>query len=193
MQSERITASAARETARAPRPGVAGGRRIETSDPRADGRRRVVVLTRNGVTIARSIGGVFMNIALRPDAFEGVVLRMRGPTDGCFHYQIELRHRDPDLCVTLWEADDDRDIQAEWRLWARFLGAPTLVEREAGRADPDRPRLGAVAIAPSGPRRRGRTIAGRRPRFLTRRKIGAPSKAPPSRGREIFPGAKAGR
>jgi uncharacterized protein DUF6101 len=193
MQSERTTADAERQTARAPRPGVAGTRRLEAPDARADGRRRVIVLGRDGVVIARSIGGAFMTIGLRPDAFQGVVLRMRGLTEGGFQYQIELRHRDPDLCVTLCEADDDREIEAEWRLWAKFLGVPTLVEREAGRADPDRPRLGAVAIAPIGPRRRGRTITARRPRFLTRRKTGAPAKAPPSRGREIFPGAKADR
>jgi len=193
MQSQMDLADAAFGTARAPRPGAAGPRRIEATDARADGRRRVVVLGRDRVVIARSVGGVFMNIALRPGAFRGVALRLRDLTDGVFHYDVRLLHRDPDLCVTLHEADDDREIEAEWRLWARFLGVPTLVEREDGRAEPDRPRLGAVVIAPGGLRRRGRTITARRPRFLTRRKVGGPVPATFARGRGLFPGSKAER
>jgi hypothetical protein len=89
-------------------------------------------------------------------------------------------HADPDLCLTLAEADDDRDINAEWRLWARALGLPTLVERVEGRAEPDRPTLGKVVVRRPAPRRRGKTIASRRPRFLTRRKVGRPMLGAPA-------------
>ena len=178
---------------RAPRPGEAGAVRIEAIDARADGGRRVVSLSGDRVAIARSLGGVFMTLTLAPSAFHGVVLRLRGLADGVFHFQILLVHRDPDLCVTLLEAEDDSEILAEWRLWAKFLGVPALVEREENRAVPERPHLGAVAIAPVGPRRRGRTVTRRRPRFLTRRKLGGPVKAAPACGRQLFPGSKAER
>ena len=85
-----------------------------------------------------------------------------------------LVHVDPDLGVTLAETNDDSEIQAEWRLWARALGLPALVERAEGRDEPDQQLLGRVAIRPSAPRRRGKTILARRPRFLARRKLGRP-------------------
>ena len=124
MQAERSKALPGVAAASAPKPGVAEPRRIEVSDPRADGRRRVVLLARDRVVIARSVGGVFMHIAMTPNAYRGVVLRMSALRDGVFHYQIQLAHRDADLSVTLLEASDDSEARAEWRLWARFLGLP---------------------------------------------------------------------
>ncbi|MGO8799612.1 MAG: DUF6101 family protein [Roseiarcus sp.] len=195
MQAERSEINPGAESLRAPRPGFAEPRRIEACDPRADGRRRVVVLARDRVSIARSVAGVFMHIVMTPSAYRGVVLRLSGLRDDGFHYEIQLAHRDPDLCVTLHEATDDTEIQAEWRLWAKFLGLPTLVEREEGRAEPEAPRLGGIAIAPARARRRGKTMTCRRPRFLMRRKTGRLDCARRSPGdrREIFPGSKQDR
>jgi hypothetical protein len=179
----------------APKPGVADPRRIEVCDPRADGRRRVVLLARDRVVIARSVAGVFMQIAMTPNAYRGVVLRLSALQDGSFHYEIRLAHRDPDLSVTLQEASDDSEIRAEWRLWARFLGLPALVEREEGCAEPESAHLGEIAVAQAQARRRGKTMMSRRPRFLTRRKTGrldASHRLPPG-SRVMFPGSKEGR
>jgi hypothetical protein len=191
MPSERSTAISGAERLTAPKPGVAEPRRIEASDPRADGRRRVVLLARDRVVIARSVAGVFMHIAMAPNAYRGVVLRLNALTDDVFHYEIRLTHRDPDLSVTLHEAIDDSEIQSEWRLWARFLGLPTLVEREEGRAEPEDAHLGEIAIAATLARRHGKTINSRRPRFLVRRKTGRldPDRASLKGAREIFPGS----
>jgi hypothetical protein len=178
----------------APKPGVGEPRRIVASDPRADGRRREILLARGRVQIARSVAGVRMNISLAASAYRGVVLRLRGLEDERFTYEIELAHSDPDLSVTLLEAADDSDIQAEWRLWAKFLGLPTLVEREEGCVEPDSVRLGELVIGQRKPRRRGGAMARRRPRFLTRRKIGRGPTGPSLAGsRQIFPGSKEGR
>jgi Family of unknown function (DUF6101) len=179
----------------APKPGAAAPRRIEAIDPRADGQRRVVLLGRDRVEIARCVGGVYMHITLAPDAYRGVVLRLSGARDNSFHYEVCLAHRDPDLSVTLLEADDDNVVHAEWRLWARFLRLPTLVERVDGHPEPELPRLGEVVIASPGPRRRGRTITSRRSRFLVRRKIGRPELAvgPVEPARELFSGSKQSR
>lgn len=176
----------------APKPGVAAPRRIEVGDPRADGRRRVVVLAPDCVKIARSVAGVFMHIAVPPKAYRGVALRLKALSEAGFHYEIELSHRDPDLCVKLHEAVDDSEIRAEWRLWAKFLGVPALVEREDRGAEPAEPRLGEIVIGRVRARRRGRAMRARRPRFLVRRKTGArgPMCRLPAERREIFPGWK---
>ena len=195
MQPERSHPFLSLEALRAPRPGFAGPRRIEACDPRADGRRRVVLLARDRVVIARSVAGVFMHIAMTPNSYRGVVLRLTTLEDGIFHYEIRLAHRDPDLSVTLHEANDDSEIRAEWRLWARFLGLPALVEREEGCTEPDSAHLGEVAVTPTRARRRGKTITSRRPRFLTRRKTGrldASHRLPPG-SRVMFPGSKEDR
>ena len=195
MQAERsnVLAGAARESA--PKPGSAAPRRIEATDPRADGRRRIILLRRDRVEIARSIAGVYMHLTISPSAYRGVVLRLTGMKDQRFQYEVLLTHRDPDLNIVLAEADDDSEIQAEWRLWARFLRLPTLVEREDGRAEPELARLGKVAIAPPGPRRRGKALTSRRARFLVRRKTGRPelATAPSEAPSEIFPGSKQDR
>lgn len=195
MPAERSNALATTALQTAPKPGSAAPRRIETADPRADGRRRIVLLARDRVEIARSVGGVYMHLTIAPNAYRGVVLRLTGARDNAFQYEVLLAHRDPDLSILLAEADDDSEIQAEWRLWARFLRLPTLVEREDGCPEPELTRLGAVSIAPPGPRRRGKALTARRARFLVRRKMGRPelTLAPFEAPSEIFPGSKQDR
>ena len=149
-------------------------RRFAAPDPRADGRRRFVRLDGDKVAIDRVVGGVFMRVTVPTSAYRGVALRVIDARDDGFAYEIRLVHADPDLGVTLAETRDDSEIQAEWRLWARVLGLPALVERAEGSDEPDQQLLGRVAVRPSTPRRRGRTILARRPRFLARRKRGRP-------------------
>jgi len=175
----------------APKHSAFAPRRFAAPDPRADGRRRLVRLDRDNVVIARVVAGVSMNVTVATSAYRGVMLRVAGARDDGFCYEIRLVHADPDLCVALGQADDDWDVQAEWRLWARVLGLPTLVERVEGRDEPDRPMVGKVAARRPAPRRRGKTIAARRARFLTRRKVGRPELGAlvVERVRELFGGA----
>src|SRR5579863_5396757 len=194
MELERNLVAMGGEQRPAPLPGAFEPRRLVVNDPRADGRRREITLARGRVEIQRSVAGVRMNISLAASAYRGVVLRLRDATNERFAYEVELAHQDPDLCVTLLEAEDDDEVQAEWRLWARYLGLPTLVEREEGRAEPDAARLGEITIGDRKPRRRGGAMARRRARFLTRRKVGRGATGLSLAGsREIFPGSKEGR
>jgi hypothetical protein len=149
-------------------------RRFAAPDARADGRRRFVRLDGDKVAIDRVVGGVFMRVTVPTSAYRGVALRVIDARDSGFAYEIRLLHADPDLSVALAETSDDSDIQAEWRLWARVLGLPALVERAEGDGKPDQELLGRVAVRPPAPRRRGKTILARRPRFLARRKLGRP-------------------
>jgi hypothetical protein len=175
----------------APKHGAFAPRQFAAPDARADGHRRLVRLDADNVIIARAVAGVPMNVTVPTSAYRGVVLRLAGVRDDAFSYEVRLVHADPDLCVTLAEADDDWDINAEWRLWARAFGLPTLVERVEGREEPDRPMLGKVVARGPAPRRRGKTIAARRARFLTRRKVGRPELCAHviEGARELFGGA----
>jgi len=149
-------------------------RRFDAPDPRADGRRRTVRLDGDKVAIHRVVAGVSMRVTVPTSAYRGVALSVVDARDGGFAYAIRLVHTDPDLAVTLAETRDDSDVQAEWRLWARALRLPAMVERVEGLDEPDQQLLGRVAVRPPSPRRRGKAILCRRPRFLARRKVGRP-------------------
>ena len=105
------------------------------------------------VAIDRVVGGVSMRVTVPTSAYRGVALRVVDARGDGFAYEIRLVHADPDLSVALAETNDDSDIQAEWRLWARVLGLPALVERAEGRDEPDqaaaRPRRDQAARAAS--------------------------------------------
>ena len=158
----------------APLPGSRGTRRLEVSDSRADERRRVVLVARDRVVIARSVAGVFMRIQLTPRAYRGILLRLATLDDAGFHYEIRLAHQDPDLDVLLAQCEDEAEAHAEWDLWSRFLELPTLVERVEGACQPARSMIGEVIASEPRPRRRGGGLGTRRARFLTRRKVGRP-------------------
>jgi uncharacterized protein DUF6101 len=147
--------------------------RIEAWDPRSDNGRRVVDLAREAVIIRRAVAGVPMAIRIASRAYRGVALRITGLEDGCFHYQVTLLHSDPDLSVPLAEGDDQATAEAQWRDWVGFLGLPAF----GGRTDSGivQVNIGGVDLARRLPslRRRGRIVT-RRPRFLTRRKVGGP-------------------
>ena len=148
--------------------------RIETCDPRSDNRRRVVDLAREAVIIRRAVAGVPMAIRVACSAFRGVALRITGLEDGRFHYEVKLLHRDPDLSVPLAEGDDQAAAEAQWRDWVGFLGLPAFVGRtESGVVQVN---IEGVELARRLPslRRRGGAVTSRRPRFLTRRKVGGP-------------------
>jgi hypothetical protein len=132
----------------------------------------VVMVARERIVIARSVGGVFMRIALKPRDYRGVLLSLTGLDGAGFRYEIRLAHSDPDFGVLLAELHDRNEAEAAWRDWARYLGLPELVERIEGVVEDARPKLGALVVGKPGLRRRGRALRSRRARFLTRRKIG---------------------
>jgi hypothetical protein len=175
----------------APKHSVLMPRSFAAPDPRADGHRRVVHLDCDNVAIARVVSGVFMNVTVPTRAYRGVMLRIAGARKDGFSYEIRLVHADPDLCLPLVETNDDWNVEAEWRLWARALGLPALVERVEGLDETDRPMFGQIAVCPPAPRRRGKAITSRRARFLTRRKVGRPELCVPvgKGARELCGGA----
>ena len=100
---------------------------------------------------------------------------------------VELLHRDPALTLPLVVADEPEDIAADWQAWGRALNLPLLVIGQDGSvsaaARPDRRRR---RLRRPKPRRRHSFFAGRRPRFLTRRKTGRGRPTERFEGREII-------
>jgi hypothetical protein len=133
-----------------------------------------------------------MAIRVSSSAYRGVTLRVAALRDGRFHYEVKLLHRDPDLSVSLAKGCDRAAIEARWRDWVGFLRLPALVGRsDANDAEVG---LGVSDLAGRKPslRRRGAATRSRRPRFLTRRKVGGLALIPPIHAdpRVLFPGSK---
>jgi hypothetical protein len=135
-----------------------------------------VILDGTMVQVCRRLpSGIPMAMRLPMAAFEGVAVRMSddpSDPDGEGLVILELLHRDPHLSLPLSVARDLDDVVADWKAWARVLMLPKLLVETDGSWRSLETRLGAVEVAPVKPRRRRSILAGRRPRFLTRRKVG---------------------
>lgn len=146
--------------------------RFAVPDAGADGGERRILLDRGEVMVARQVKRTAMNLRLPMNSFRGVAVRLLpGMEDSADRIAIILAHRDRALDVTLYEADHDADVVAEWQQWAATLGLPLLIEELDGRLSEPYARLGQVKLGTPRPRRR-RSFLARRPRFLMRRKSG---------------------
>jgi len=167
------------------------------SDPRS-GRAMgpaAVFLEKHMASICRRLpSGIPMAMRLPMAAFEGVAVRMvpetigaDGVGDGDGLAVVELMHRDPQLSLPLCMARDLAEIAADWKAWARVLGLPMLLVEVDGSWRAIESRIGGVVVDRVKPRRARSVMKGRRPRFLTRRKVGSmPAEPLIHRGREMF-------
>lgn len=153
--------------------------RFAVADRACEGGQRSVVLDSERVVLARRLGPIAMKIALPVSSYRGVALRIVPAEDAANdRVSVLLAHRDRALDVELFDACDDSDVIAEWRLWATTLGLPLLIEGEGGHLIAAESRIGAVLVSRARPRRRHALLAGRRPRFLTRRRTGIMPQVP---------------
>jgi hypothetical protein len=148
--------------------------RFAVSDKTADGRERIVELSRERVVLRRAVSGIKMAVNLPVAAYLGVAVRMEPPQgDVAGTVSIVLEHRDSALSLPLFSATEGTDIVAEWQSWARVLGMPLLVAEADGRLREPFTRIGALIIAAPNPRRRKRTaLKMRRPALPLRRRMG---------------------
>ena len=124
------------------------------------------------VTIRRQIAGLSSQVNVPTVSYRGVTLRSAGPDAG---FEIALLHMDSNLDVILEACQDDTNLIAAWRSYARDLALPLLIADQEGRLQPVQETMGHVATA----RRGGSPLRHRRPRFLTRRRTGCPLVAKP--------------
>ena len=145
---------------------------LRTPDARADGYCREAQITAASIRITRRVAGVSMIISVPTTCYRGVVLDLvKSP--GKARYRLQLVHRDGDLNVPLFEAEEGLDVIAEWMTWSRFFGLPRLIRTSSGRLAAFDRQLGSIFVGDgSSERRSAKTIISRRPRFLARRKMG---------------------
>jgi hypothetical protein len=119
--------------------------------------------------------------------WRGVALRLAGD-DGEADTRCQLALTAGDgRSVTVAVFDEDEAVAA-WRSFGRTSGLPLLLETEDGSVSEPYPQLGRVALGPVRIRRRYALLAGRRPRFLTRRKTGRLAERPVMVSGEILSG-----
>ena len=162
--------------------------RFTANDAAADERVRHVELHPERVILRRAVQGMRIALNVPVQAFLGVSIRLTPETaDAAGGVAVYLEHRDSALSIELYAAENADDVVAEWRLWARVLGVPALVTGSDGKFSEPFPRLGSVLCrAPAQRRRRRSPLARRRPRFLTRRRVGAKRAPLVHREREII-------
>jgi hypothetical protein len=129
--------------------------RFDAQDARADGGVRQIELHRERVVLRRAVQGMQMAVNVRVSDFLGVALR--GLDDA---QMLVLVHRDPSLNIPLAVSSDAEEINSAWQMWSEIFALPQLPEES--------PREPAVR------RRRHSAIRARRPKFLVRRRAGAP-------------------
>jgi hypothetical protein len=120
-------------------------------------------------------------------SYRGVSVRME-PAGATGHIRVfvELLHQDPALTLPLIVGDEPEDVAADWQAWGRVLNLPLLVIGQDGSVSAPLSAVGGVIAGLSKPRRRHSFFAGRRPRFLTRRKTGHSHPTEQLGGREII-------
>ena len=126
-------------------------------DTRADGGVRRIELHRERVVLHRAVKGMRMAINVRVSDFLGVALR--GLDDDA--QMLVLAHRDPSLNIPLCVSSDHDEIATAWQMWSDILALPLLAEEDDN-------------SEPAARRRRRNAIRARRPKFLVRRRAGAP-------------------
>lgn len=140
-------------------------------DSRADGGQREVLCGVRRIAIRRRVQGIAMQLEISAQAYFGVVLSIFTSRDGAPFYRISMPHADADLAIVLYEAQDNRDIAAVWTAWAKFFSIPKLLESRPGELTAATANIGAITMG-ARPlwRRRGGSLAQRKPKLLNRRR-----------------------
>ena len=143
--------------------------------------RRFVAANDNGpkdpiktVTIRRMLeqSGVAIKIKVPVTEFIGVAVATAISEDGVLTSSIELVHADPELNYRVFEEDGNHSVVAEWQNWGKKLRLPLFIKAGDGAYMPYSQQVDGVMVGSSQSRRKLVAEAGRRPRFLNRRKPG---------------------
>ena len=129
------------------------------------------------VTLRRTLekSGVAIKIKVPVDEYVGVAVATRISDEGVLTSTIELVHGDPDLNYKVFEEIGNSNVVAEWQNWGRKLRLPLYIKAGDGSLLPYSQQVDGLALGASTTRRKLAAEAGRRPRFLNRRKPGMTS------------------
>lgn len=126
------------------------------------------------VTVRKMLekSGVAIKVKVPVDEFVGVAVSTTISEEGVLSSAIELVHGDPELNYRVFEEIGNADVVAEWQNWGRKLRLPLFIKAGDGNLLPYSQQVDGVALGASTTRRKLAVEAGRRPRFLNRRKPG---------------------
>jgi len=146
------------------------------------------IIERDRAIVSRPVtAGPALALTVPVAAYRGVAVRMEAVGDnGDVRAFVELLHTDPSLTLALAITDDPEEIAGDWQAWGRTLNLPLLIVGQDGSVGEPLATIGGVIMAPTKPRRRHSYFAARRPRFLTRRKVGRRQPTEKLTGREII-------
>lgn len=134
-----------------------------------------VYLDRRSVVVRRRLAGLPLTLTLPVSAYEGVAVRVEPEGPLGLVATVELLHQDPDLNVPLAVTRDMELAAGDWKAWSKTLKLPLILVEPDG-ALTRLPLAPDLAFDRPAPRRRTGLLAHRRPRFLLRRKCGAPGR-----------------
>jgi hypothetical protein len=126
------------------------------------------------VTVRRKLekSGVAIKVKVPVDEFVGVAVSTKISEEGILSSTIELVHGDPELNYRVFEEIGNANVVAEWQNWGKKLRLPLFIKAGDGNLLPYSQQVDGVALGVASGRRKLAAEAGRRPRFLNRRKPG---------------------
>ena len=129
------------------------------------------------VTVRKTLekSGVAIKVKVPVDEFIGVAVSTTISEHGVLSSAIELVHGDPELNYRVFEEIGNANVVAEWQNWGRKLRLPLFIKAGDGNLLPYSQQVDGVALGSSTSRRKLAAEAGRRPRFLNRRRPGESS------------------
>jgi Family of unknown function (DUF6101) len=127
------------------------------------------------VTVRKTLekSGAAIKIKVPVEEFIGVAVATVISEEGVLSSSIELVHGDPDLNYKVFEEIGNANVVAEWQNWGKKLRLPLYIKAGDGKLLPYSQQVDGVALGKDTMRRKLAADAGRRPRFLNRRKPGA--------------------
>jgi hypothetical protein len=127
------------------------------------------------VTVRKQLekSGVAIKIKVPVDEFVGVAVATAISEEGVLRSSIELVHTDPELNYRVFEEVGNHNVVAEWQNWGKKLRLPLMIKAGDGNYLPYSQQVDGVMVGANSSRRKLAPDAGRRPRFLNRRKTGS--------------------
>ncbi len=126
------------------------------------------------VTVRKQLekSGVAIRIKVPVEEFIGVAVATSISEEGVLSSSIELVHDDHELNYRVFEEQGNHSVVAEWQNWGRKLRLPLFIKAGDGSYLPYSQQVDGVMLGNESGRRKLAAEAGRRPRFLNRRKPG---------------------
>jgi len=126
------------------------------------------------VTLRKKLdkSGILVKIKVPVSEYFGVAVATRISADGVLTSSIELVHKDSELDYRVYQETGNADVVAEWQNWGRQLRLPLFIRAGDGKLMAYSQQVDGVMLGQNTARRKTAVEAGRRPRFLNRRKPG---------------------